>query len=84
MRNKIFHKIRILIYVDFVFKEMIEDALIHLNQKKSIPTRSGKDGSLGFQVENVRQIGENTREILTSGGKITTRGESPILLPHQG
>ena len=72
LHNNLFHK------------EMVEDALIHLNQKKSVSTRGGKVGSLGFQFDQVTNIGENTREILTSSGKFTTKGESPILFPHQG
>ena len=71
--------------------EMVENALIHLTEKKSIHTREGKIDPLGFVVGTSTRggtssggAGTKNLEVLTSGGKFTTKGDAPFLVPHPG
>ena len=73
---------------------MVENALIRLNQKKSVnqgliggigPLRTGKVSMEGFPLVHSRDVdGTLIKDVITSVGKFSTKGGSPFLVPHPG
>jgi len=63
--------------------EMVENALIRLNSKKSVGSNLGRAG------KNVVTLGDSmprvdTSKILAEAGKISAKGGSPLLVPNPG
>ena len=62
---------------------MVENALIHLNRKKSVGSEGSRAGkrvvTLGGSMPRV-----DTSKILAQAGKISAKGGSPLLIPNPG
>ena len=66
-----------------MISEMVENALIRLNSKKSVGSNLGRAG------KNVVTLGDSmprvdTSKILAEAGKISAKGGSPLLVPNPG